>query len=146
MLIRTDLPYRWRGRYNEDTDLCLQALSAGWCTVLINTFLAWKPQTMTRKGGNTDTLYEGDGRLKMARALERMWPGVVTVDRRFHRPQHVVNWKKFDTPLRLKPGIDLDALRAQGANEYGMTLTQVAPEIRSPRVRGLLEDWQATHR
>jgi len=26
-LIRNDLPYRWRGRYNEDTDLCLQVLA-----------------------------------------------------------------------------------------------------------------------
>lgn len=145
MLIRTELSYRWRGRYNEDTDLCLQALSAGWCTVLINTFLAWKPQTMTRKGGNTETLYAGDGRLKMARALERMWPGVVTVDRRFHRPQHVVNWRKFDTPLRLKPDVDLTQLATGGANEYGMTLAQVRDEIKSPRVQALLDDWQQTH-
>ncbi|NDB61184.1 hypothetical protein EB001_22495, partial [bacterium] len=26
LLIRNDIPYRWRGRYNEDTDLCLRAL------------------------------------------------------------------------------------------------------------------------
>jgi hypothetical protein len=144
-LIRTDLPYRWRGRYNEDTDLCLQVLANGWCTVLLNTFLAKKIATMKVKGGNSAQLYQGDGRLKMARALERMWPGVVTVDRRFNRPQHVVNWKKFDTPLRLKPGIDLAALSAQGPQEYGMTLAQVAPEVRSPRLRGLLDDWRATH-
>lgn len=143
MLIDTNLPLRWRGRYNEDTDLCLQVLAAGWCTVLLNTFLAWKPQTMTRKGGNTAELYQGDGRLKMARSLERMWPGVVTVDRRFHRPQHVVNWKKFDTPLRLKPGIDLSALPA--VNEYGMSLVQVKDEIKSPRIQGLLDDWQQSH-
>lgn len=29
LLIRNDLPYRWRGRYNEDTDLCLQVLAGG---------------------------------------------------------------------------------------------------------------------
>lgn len=93
------LPYRFRGRYNEDTDLCLQVLSGGFCTIQVNAFLVKKIGTMTTKGGNTDELYAGDGRLKMARALERRWPGVVTVDRRFQRPQHVVNWSRFTTQL-----------------------------------------------
>lgn len=144
LLIRNDLPYRWRGRYNEDTDLCLQVLSSGeWCTVLLNTFVVKKQWTMTMKGGNMTTLYKGDGRLKMARSLERMWPGVVTVDRRFQRPQHVVNWKKFDTPLKLKPEIDLAQLPA--INEYGMELVQVKETIKSSRIQGLLENWQETH-
>jgi hypothetical protein len=89
LLIRNDLPFRWRGRYNEDTDLCLQVLSAGWCTLLFNAFLAWKMTTMTMRGGNTDQLYREDGRLKMARSLQRTWPGVVDTKRRFRRPQHV---------------------------------------------------------
>src|SRR5579859_1099224 len=51
ILLNTTLPFHWRGRYNEDTDLCLQILSTGtWCTVLINTFLAEKITTMTMKG------------------------------------------------------------------------------------------------
>jgi hypothetical protein len=49
LLIRNSLPQRWRGRYNEDTDLCLQVLSAGWCTVLVNAFLANKMTTMKMK-------------------------------------------------------------------------------------------------
>lgn len=144
-LIRTNLPFRWRGRYNEDTDLCLQVLSAGWCTVLLNTFLQQKIKTMLLKGGNADTLYQGDGRLKMARSLERMWPGVVTVRRRFNRPQHVVDWKRFRAPLKPKPGVDLAQLAAAGANEYGMTLAQVADEVKSPRIQALLDDWQQSH-
>jgi hypothetical protein len=145
ILILNSLPYRWRGRYNEDTDLCLQVLAGGWCTVLLNTFLADKMTTMKMKGGNMTTLYQGDGRLKMARSLERMWPGVVETDRRFHRPQHVVkdSWKRFDTPLRLKPGIDLSQLPP---NEYGMSLVQVAEQIKSPRIQGLIDDWQEKHR
>ena len=67
ILLNNEMPYRWRGRYNEDTDLCLQALSGRWCTVLFNAFLAWKQRTMTMKGGNSAELYQGDGRLK--------WPG-----------------------------------------------------------------------
>ena len=35
-LIRTDIPYRWRGRYNEDTILSLDILRGGHCTLLFN--------------------------------------------------------------------------------------------------------------
>jgi hypothetical protein len=133
MLIKNSLGFRWRGRYNEDTDLCLQVLSAGHCTILVNAFLADKIATMQIKGGNTDELYEGDGRLKMARALERAWPHVVTVDRRWNRPQHVVNWGKFDTPLRRKPGLRIP----DTPNEYGLTLKAVKP-VKSQRLQRLL--------
>lgn len=30
LLIRNDVPFRWRGRYNEDVDLCLRMMKAGW--------------------------------------------------------------------------------------------------------------------
>ncbi len=135
MLILNALPHRWRGRYNEDTDLCLQVLSDGWCTVLFNAFLAFKTPTMLMKGGNTAELYAGDGRLKMARSLERVWPGVVETKRRFQRPQHVVKdaWKKFDTPLKRRADVDFEALAA-GPNNYGMRLRQVR-EVRPGRVR-----------
>lgn len=101
ILIKNDIPQRWRGRYNEDTDLCLQVLAAGMCTILVNAFAAEKMRTMTMRGGNSDQLYKGDGRLKMARSLERAWPGVVKVGRRYGRPQHVVahQWRRFDTQL-----------------------------------------------
>lgn len=140
LLILNSLPHRWRGRYNEDTDLCLQVLSDGWCTVLMNVFLIQKKATMTMKGGNSDQLYKGDGRLKMARSLERAWPYVVSVDRRFKRPQHRVRdeWKKFDTPLRRRPDIDLSALPA--VDEYGLELRQVGGEVKSPLLREMLKE------
>lgn len=103
MLIRNDLNCRWRGPYNADVDLCLQTLSLGQCTILVNAFLTEKIRTMTMKGGNTDLLYQGDGRLEMANALKRRWPRIVEVKRRFGRPQHVVNWKKFKMPLIKRP-------------------------------------------
>ena len=105
-LIDHRLPFRWRGRYNEDTDLCLQALSAGYCTVALNVFMAHKQRTMTKAGGNTAELYGGDGRAHMARALERRWPYVVETRRRFSRPQHVIRdgWRGFDTPLIRRTG------------------------------------------
>lgn len=136
-LFMNKLPHRWRGRYNEDTDICLQVLADGYCTVQMNAFLVQKIGTMKMKGGNTDELYKGDGRLKMARSLERVWPGVVETKRRFKRPQHVVKfaWRHFDNKLKLKPGVDLSALKP---NEYGMKLTAVRP-VKSAELRDLIE-------
>jgi hypothetical protein len=141
-LINNDIPYRWRGRYNEDTDLCLQMLSGGLCTVAMNIFLTKKMHTMTVKGGNTDELYKGDGRLRMARSLERVWPQVVTVDRRFKRPQHVIKdaWRKFDTPLIRRTDIDWKKLKK--ANNYGMVLNQVKPEIKSTDLQKVYADFK----
>ena len=137
LLILNALPHRWRGRYNEDADLCLQVLSAGLCTVLVNAFMIDKMGTMAMKGGNTDELYKGDGRLKMSRALQRKWPGVVDTARRFHRAQHVVkgNWRGFDTPLKRIEGLDIPV----GRNEYGLSLKAVKT-VRSPQMRKLLKN------
>lgn len=134
-LVNNAIEQRWRLFYNDDTDMCLQVLAAGWCTIQFNAFLVEKAPTMKISGGNTTDLYQGDGRLKMARSLQRMWPHVVETDRRYQRPQHVVRgaWKGFDTPLRLKPGVDLAKL-AEQPNEYGLTLTQVKP-TQSARLR-----------
>ena len=139
LLIDCSLPFRWRGRYNEDTDLCLQVLSAGLCTVLFNALMADKLGTGIAGGGNQTELYRDDGRLKMARSLERAWPHVVSVDRRFQRPQHVVrdHWAGFDQRLIRRTDIDWGSLPA--VDNYGMELTQVADEIRSPRLRTFYE-------
>lgn len=134
-LVNNAIEQRWRLIYNDDTDMCLQVLAAGWCTIQFNAFVIEKTRTMQIKGGNTDDLYQGDGRLRMARTLERMWPGVVTTERRFNRPQHVIKaaWKGFDTPLKLKAGVDLAAL-AEKPNEYGLELREVRP-IQSDHMR-----------
>jgi hypothetical protein len=139
LLILNELPYRWRGRYNEDTDLCLQVLANNWCTVAFNIFGQLKAATMTMKGGNTDELYKGDGRLEMARTLERSWPYTVTVGRRFKRPQHIVHqaWRKFDTQLIRRTDIDWDKI---AETTYDLKLVQVADEIKSARIKKLLKD------
>lgn len=146
VLTLNSIPHQWRGRYNEDTDMCLQVLSDGWCTVLMNAFLVGKMQTMKVKGGNTEELYQGDGRLRMARELERNWPGVVSVGRRFERPQHDVKskWQGFDTPLKLKPGIDLEALKKEPVNEYGMKITQFQ-EVQSEELKEWVDRYKAKH-
>lgn len=107
----------WRGRYNEDTDLCIRALKKGWCTILFNTFNADKVGTMTMKGGNTDELYAGDGRKKMAESLAKQHPDVARVGKRWNRAQHIVNYpsciaigrasgKNGGCELQLKPSAD----------------------------------------
>lgn len=120
ILIKNDIPYCWRGRYNEDTDLSLRALKDGWCTVLFLAFLANKIETMKVKGGNLDELYQGDGRLKMAQSLQSQHPDVVTIVRKYNRWQHQVDYRPFkNNRLVLKPGVTIP----QGVNNYGMVLT-----------------------
>ncbi len=142
-LINNEMPYRHRLIYNDDTDLCLQILAGGHCTVLFNAFMVDKIRTMVVKGGNTTALYQGDGRLKMARSLERVWPGVVTTDRRFQRPQHVVkdSWKHFDTQLIRRTDIDWSALE-NTTNEFGMQLVVVNPELKSEELKKLVDQQQ----
>lgn len=120
ILIKNDAPYRWRGRYNEDTDLSLRVLKDGHCTILFNVFLAYKMTTLLMKGGNTDELYQGLGRLKMAQSLYEQHPDVVQMSWKFDRWQHHVNYRQHfkNNKLLLKPGI----MVPKTANEYGMEL------------------------
>lgn len=123
LLIRNDIPYRWRGRYNEDTDLSLRVLKDGWCTILFNAFLAGKVCTMRMKGGNTDELYRDDGRRKMAESLAEQHPDVVKVVWKFKRWHHQVDYRPFKANLlRRKPNIEV----VEGINNYGM---KIVPRI-----------------
>lgn len=127
ILIKNDIPYRWRGRYNEDTDLSLRALKDGWCTVLFNAFLADKMTTMIMKGGNTDELYKEDGRLKMAQSLQEQHPDVCRVSWKFGRYQHHVDYRPFKAnKLIKKEGLIIP----QGVNNYGMKLVEIIKEAR----------------
>lgn len=98
ILIKNDIPYRWRGRYNEDTDLSIRVLKDSWCTVLIQAFICKKAATMTMKGGNTEELYklkDQDGRLLMAKSLQEQHPDIVKITRKWGRWQHQVDYRKF---------------------------------------------------
>lgn len=121
-LIQNDLPFRWRGRYNEDTDLSLRVLKAGWCTILFYAFIQEKAQTMTMRGGNTDELYQKDGRLAMAKSLMAQHPDVVTITRKFNRWQHQVNYKRFQNNKLIKRQ---DVVIPEGINDYGMVLRKI---------------------
>lgn len=118
MLIKTDIPYRNRGVYNDDTDLCLRILKDGFCTILFNAFLADKMETMSLKGGNTP-IYEDDGRLEMAKSLRAQHPDVTKITWKFGKWQHQVDYRPFKkNKLIRKRGIIIP----DKPNEYGMKL------------------------
>jgi hypothetical protein len=99
MLIKNNLPYRWRLKYNEDVDLCLQVLHNGGKTMSCVFYMANKVSTADKmKGGNQDELYEGNSikkNLLKAKTLEAVWPQYSKTVIRFGRHHHLINWKQF---------------------------------------------------
>ena len=95
LLIQNDIPYRWRGRYNEDTDLSLRALKDGWCTLLFNYFLAMKVTTQVMKGGCSDEFYFKEGTLNKSKMQVNLHPDVSTLVFKYKRWHHYVNYKPF---------------------------------------------------
>lgn len=123
ILLDNSIRFRWRGRYNEDTDLSLRLLKSGHCTVLFMAFLADKVATMKMKGGNTESLYlldgKKDGRWLMAESLRKQHPDVVKITRKWGRWQHHVDYRPFkNNKLIKRPGLIIP----DGPNEYGMVL------------------------
>jgi hypothetical protein len=108
-LIRNDVPLRWRGRYNEDTDLSLRMLKSGWCTVLFNGFLQDKLATQTVGGGNTADFYSREGTGPKSKMLYAMHPDVVKVVKRYGRVHHHIDYAGEFSRLRLLRRDDLPA-------------------------------------
>lgn len=130
ILLDTSLPHRWRGRYNEDTDLSLRLLKDGYCTLLFRSLLMDKATTVGVRnakplpGGNTDNVYNiGDYRLAFAESLRDQHPDVVKVVWKFNRWHHEVNYAPFrGNAPKLKPGF----VKTLAPNNYGMTLHRKA--------------------
>lgn len=126
ILIQNDCPYRWRLKYNEDVDLCLQVLKAGYCTIQFNAFLAGKCATQTVGGGNTEELYGKQGKVKdpkgtaaKSQMLVDHHPDVARVVWKYGRVHHFVDYRPFKkNKLRYKPNIELPT----GTNNYGLKL------------------------
>lgn len=99
MLIKCSLPYRWRLKYNEDIDLCLQVLHNGGTTSSCVYYMADKVSTAQKmKGGNQTELYQGNApkkNLLKAKMLEAVWPQYTKTVIRFGRHHHLINWKVF---------------------------------------------------
>jgi len=129
ILLNNDIPHRWRGRYNEDTDLSLRILKDGYCTILFNAFLCGKMATMTMKGGNTEEVYaknqqEFDNRRTFAESLKAQHPDVVEITMKWGRWHHHVDYSVFRHQLKLKD----DLVIPKGVNEYGMTFRRGTDE------------------
>jgi hypothetical protein len=118
-LIRNDVPFRWRCRYNEDTDLSLRMLKAGWCTILFNAFLQKKVWTQVMKGGNTSEFYAAEGTLPKSRMLASLHPDVTKVVWRYGRWHHHVDYSRFS---RNKLARRADLELPDGHDDYGMRL------------------------
>jgi len=117
-LIRNSVPFRWRGRYNEDTDLSLRMLKSGWCTVQFNAFLQNKLPTQTVKGGNTEEFYAHEGTLAKSKMQVAMHPDISTLVKKYGRWHHDVDYTVFRNQglIRRK-----DVTFSEKANEFGMT-------------------------
>jgi len=142
MLMRNDMPFRWRMKYNEDVDLCLQVLENKLCTLLFNAFTVDKTSTAAKmKGGNQTELYQGNNPLKKvqkARSLEEIWPQYVKVIFRFHRPHHFVDWKKhFTHGLIRNPNFNWQEL--EKVNDFGLKL-KAKKEIKNEGLRKLFKN------
>lgn len=120
ILNRNDLPFRWRGRYNEDTILSLDILSAGYATILFQCFLQNKAATQTIKGGNTDDFYSKEGTLPKSKMLVDAYPSITKLVKRYGRWHHDVDYSSFSrNKLIKKPNLVID----EKVNNYGMILT-----------------------
>lgn len=119
LLIKNDIPYRWRGRYNEDTDLSLRALKDGWCTVLFNAFLQNKSTTQKVKGGCNADFYQVEGTMNKSQMQVDLHPDVSKLVWKFHRWHHEVDYSSFKkNELIRKP----DVVISSRVNNYGMVL------------------------
>lgn len=133
-LIRNDVPYKWRGRYNEDTIMSLDMLKAGWCTIQFNAFLQEKMNTQVLPGGNTAEFYHAEGKvqegkryadkgtLAKSQMLVNVHPDVSRLVWKYDRWHHEVDYKPFkNNKLIRKEGLKLE----NKPNEYGMKLKKI---------------------
>jgi hypothetical protein len=117
----------WRGTYNEDTDLSLRMLKAGYGTFVFNTFTANKETTNGGvKGGNHSDIYaddnNGSGKMK-TEALMELHSDVCDTTERYYvdkndhskgkRIHHKINfdklWEKYPVPkIELSGSINYD--------------------------------------
>ena len=145
MLIRNKMEFRWRMKYNEDVDLCLQVLNTKkLCTVLFKAFMVDKTSTTAKmKGGNQTDLYKGNAyekKILKARSLEEVWPNYAKTVIKFNRPHHHVSWKKhFKQRLIRRSDIDWDKIAGKTEKDYGFELKQ-QQKIKSKNLKKWFND------
>jgi hypothetical protein len=125
LLIENSCPYRWRGRYNEDTILSLDVLkhnpnhkfdintykdenwSGDLCTMQFNCLLQQKSPTQHLGGGNSDEFYFKEGTYNKSKMLEVIHGDVSKVKWMYNRYHHKVNYLPFkNNKLQYVDGYD----------------------------------------
>ena len=99
ILVDNSMPLSWRGTTAHDIDFSLQVLTSGRCTALFSLYTVDKTATTTMKGGHSETVYKGDGRIHSARGLQKRWPQMIGLKRTAGMPRHVPIqglWTKFN--------------------------------------------------
>jgi hypothetical protein len=114
------IQYRWRGRYNEDTDLSLRMLKDGYCTVLFNAFLQLKTTTQVLRGGCSGEFYDREGTLPKSQMQVDMHPDVSRLVEKWGRWHHHVDYSGYHQHLVRGEGFDYS-----GVDDYGMVLEQL---------------------
>lgn len=116
-LIRNSMPHRWRGRYNEDTDLSIMMMRDGWNTIQFKAFLQKKVATQTIKGGNTDNFYAAEGTYLKSKMLVDTHPDLCRLVQRYGRWHHHCDYSRFKKRKLVKRK---DFKPTGEPNEYGM--------------------------
>jgi hypothetical protein len=117
------LEERWRGRYNDDTDLSLRVLATGdLVTACFYSFVSGKLTSGRTKGGMADMYknHSHEGYWKKFEALKQTWGNLITFTNKRHadgRPHHHIEYTKhfLQKPV-LKQGLEIP----KKINEYNM--------------------------
>jgi hypothetical protein len=133
-LIRNELRFRWRGRYNEDTIISLDIIKAGWCTTQFNAFLQEKTNTQVMKGGNTDEFYHVEGKVKegeryadtgtldKSKMLVKVHPDCSKLVMKYGRWHHHVDYNRFKKQKLIRnPDVKINNVD----KEYGMKMVRI---------------------
>lgn len=121
-LIKNNVPFKWRGRYNEDTILSLDMLKAGYCTIQFNAMLQEKVTTQVLRGGNSEEFYDKEGTLPKSQMQVDVHPDVSKLTFRFGRIHHHVDYTPFKkTKLIKKQNITIK----KDVDNYGMELKKI---------------------
>jgi len=143
MLMNNSMPYRWRLKFNEDVDLCLQVLHNKLCTVSFKAFMIHKVSTVAKmKGGNQTELYKGNNpkqKLIKAKTLEDTWPQYAKTVIRYKRPHHYVDWRKhFKFKLKRRTDIDWEEIKKK---KFDIKLTEVK-EVQAETLKKLKNEYK----
>ena len=125
IFIKNSIPYRWRGRYNEDTILSLDVLTHGGCTCQLNAFLADKLTTQRIDGGNNEMFYEHEGTYNKSKMLVDVYPQYARMVHKFSRIHHHVDYSSFKQKLIYREGFEPTTAED---NQRGLKIVKIPVE------------------